>query len=132
MPHIVVEYSSNLDPRLDIAGLVGAVHQAAFDTGFFELAAIRTRAERRDIYRIADGNPDNAFIAISARIAPRPDEVRHRVGQAIFDAAVAFTAQLFAKSPLAISVEVLNIDNAAAFRKNNLHDQLGSRTKATV
>jgi len=132
MPHIVVEYSGNLDGRVDIPGLVGAIHHAAFDTGVFELAAIRTRAERRDVFRIADGNPENAFIAISARIAPRPDEVRHRVGQAIFDATVAFTAQLFARSPLAISVEVLNIDNTAAFRKNNLHERLGSRPKAAV
>jgi 5-carboxymethyl-2-hydroxymuconate isomerase len=132
MPHIVVEYSGNLDGRLDVTGLVNAVHAAAFETGVFELAAIRTRAERRDVYRIADGNPENAFIAISARIAPRPDEVRHSVGQAIFDATVAFTAQIFARSPLAISVEVLNIDNTAAFRKNNLHERLGSRKKAAV
>ena len=127
MPHIVVEYSGNLEAHLDIAGLVRALHEAAAGTGVFELAAIRTRASRRDIYRVADGDPENAFIAISGRIAPRTDEIRHKVGETLFDAAVAFTAGLYAKSPLALSVEILDIDNTAAFRKNNLHDRL--RTK---
>lgn len=129
MPHITVEYSANLEAALDIPGLIRAVHEAALATGVFEIGAVRTRASRRDIYAIADQNPDNAFIAIAGRIAPRPVEVRHAVGKAIFDAAVAFTADIFATSPLAISVEVLDIDNAAAFRKNNLHDRMKRKAK---
>lgn len=128
MPHITIEYSANLKDKVDIPKLVEAVHQAALRTGVFEVAAVRTRAAARDVYAIADGHPDNAFVAISARIAPgRPAETRKRLGQEIFDAACEFLRSVYETSPLAISLEVQEIDNTAAFRKNNLHSIVKER-----
>lgn len=122
MPHLIVEYSANLDNQIDILELVEAVHQAALRTGVFEVAAVRTRAERREYYVIADGHRDNAFVAISVRIAPgRPPETRKRLGQEIFDAACGYLEKVYERTPLAISLEVQEIENTAAFRKNNLH-----------
>lgn len=122
MPHIVVEYSANLENQIDILKLVETIHHAALKTGVFEVAAVRTRAARRDYYAIADGHRDNAFVAIWARIAPgRPVETRQRVGQEIFDAACAFLQKVYDTTPIGISLEVQEIDNTAAFRKNNLH-----------
>ena len=47
----------------------------------------RTRAERRDIYEIADGNPENLFVTITARIGSGRDEAtRTRLGKALLDA----------------------------------------------
>jgi len=122
MPHITIEYSANLKDKIDIKKLVEVVHQAALRTGVFEVAAVRTRAAAREIYAIADGHADNAFVAINARVAPgRPAETRKRLGQEIFDAACEFLRNVYDTSPLAISLEVQEIDNTAAFRKNNLH-----------
>lgn len=122
MPHITIEYSANLKDQIDVPKLVEVVHQAALRTGVFEVAAVRTRAAARDVYVIADGHADNAFVAISVRIAPgRPAETRKRLGQEIFDAACEFLGSVYQTSPLAISLEVQEIDNTAAFRKNNLH-----------
>ena len=70
MPHIVVEYSANLDKDLDIRNLVDRVHEAVLASGVFELGAVRTRAERRDVYRVADGDPNNGFVHVDIRIAP--------------------------------------------------------------
>ncbi len=128
MPHITIEYSANLRDKVDVAKLVEIVHQAALRTGVFEVAAVRTRAAARDLYVIADGHADNAFVAISARIAPgRPVETRKRLGQEIFDAACEFLRSVYETSPLAISLEVQEIDNTAAFRKNNLHSIVKER-----
>jgi len=121
MPHITVEYSANLNNQIDIFKLVETVHHAALRTGVFEVAAIRTRAAGRDYYVIADGHRDNAFVAIFVRVAPgRPPETRRRVGQEIFDAACEFLKNVYETTPLAISLEVQEIDNTAAFRKKNL------------
>jgi len=121
MPHLTVEYSANLKKKIDIQRLVEAVHQAALHTGVFEVAAVRTRAAGRDHYVIADGHRDNAFVAISVRVAPgRSPETRKRLGQEIFDAACTFLKDVYATTPLAISLEVQEIDNTAAFRKKNL------------
>ena len=121
MPHLIVEYSANLERRVDIFKLIETVHQAALRTGVFEVAAIRTRAAGRDHYVIADGHRDNAFVAIFVRVAPgRPPGTRKRVGQEIFDAACEFLKKVYETTPLAISLEVQEIDNTAAFRKKNL------------
>lgn len=121
MPHLIVEYSANLKNQIDIFKLVETVHHAALRTGVFEVAAIRTRAAGRDYYVIADGHRDNAFVAIFVRVAPgRPPETRRRVGQEIFDAACEFLKNVYETTPLAISLEVQEIDNTAAFRKKNL------------
>ena len=121
MPHLTVEYSANLKKKIDIQKLVEAVHQAALHTGVFEVAAVRTRAAGRDHYVVADGHRDNAFVAISVRVAPgRSPETRKRLGQEIFDATCNFLKDVYDTTPLAISLEVQEIDNTAAFRKKNL------------
>ena len=128
MPHLTVEYSANLENQMDILRLVETIHNAALKTGVFELAAVRTRASRRDYYVIADGHRDNAFVAIAVRIAPgRPVETRQRLGQEIFDAACEFLRHLYETTPIGISLEVQEIDNTAAFRKNNLHARVKER-----
>lgn len=128
MPHLTVEYSANLKDQVDIHKLVETVHQAALRTGVFEVAAVRTRAAGRDYYAIADGHPDNAFVAISVRVAPgRPPETRRRVGQEIFDATCDFLKNVYKTTPLAISLEVQEIDNTAAFRKKNLDEFVKQR-----
>ena len=68
MPHFIVEYSANLESAADIKGLVAAVHKAAIQTGVFPLKGTRTRAARREVYEIADGHADNAFVHVTARI----------------------------------------------------------------
>jgi 5-carboxymethyl-2-hydroxymuconate isomerase len=128
MPHLTVEYSANLKNQVDIFKLVETVHQAALRTGVFEIAAVRTRAACRDDYVIADGHRDNTFVAISVRMAPgRSSEIRRRVGQEIFDAVCQFLKNVYETTPLAISLEVQEIDNTAAFRKKNL-DSFMKRT----
>jgi 5-carboxymethyl-2-hydroxymuconate isomerase len=57
MPHIIAEYSANLEDRLDVQALVDALHQAAIDSKVAELVGIRTRAARRRHFRVADGKP---------------------------------------------------------------------------
>jgi 5-carboxymethyl-2-hydroxymuconate isomerase len=122
MPHLIIEYSSNLEDRITIRDLVCRVHEAALATGVFEVSAVRTRAERRDVYAIADGDKDNSFVAVWVRIARgRDEETRRRLGKTIFDAVCNHLEKGGHARSLAISLEVQEIDPTAAFRKNNLH-----------
>jgi 5-carboxymethyl-2-hydroxymuconate isomerase len=125
VPHIVVEYSANLEEVLPIAKLVADVHGAVLATGTFKLGAVRTRAARRDIYAIADGDPDNAFVNVIARVASgRPLEKRRGVAEAIMGVLEKETAALIASRGLALSVYVEEIDEDGALRKNNLHARM--------
>jgi 5-carboxymethyl-2-hydroxymuconate isomerase len=120
-----VEYSANLEARANVEGLVLAVHKAAIATGLFPLGGVRTRATRRDTYRIADGDPENAFVHVTARIGRgRPLKVRRQVGESIMAAVKEALTDAFARSPLAISLEIQEIDPALSFKHNNLHERL--------
>ena len=125
MPHLNIEYSANLDPVLDIQSLVDRIHAEALQTGIFPLAGVRTRAESRTHYRIADGRPEAGYIHMLVRIGSgRDEETRRRAGEAIFAALCDATAEIQASRPLALSFELHEIPPDMAWRKNNLHELL--------
>ena len=131
MPHFIVEYSANLESAADIEGLVATVHKAAINTGVFPLKGTRTRAVRREIYEIADGHPDNAFVHVTARIGHgRSVEARQSAGEAIFDAVCEFLRPYFEQHPLAVSFEIQEIDPDTSFKFNNLPDWIEQRQRS--
>lgn len=120
MPHIIVEYSANLDGHLDVQRLVDDLHQVVADSGVAEVAAIRTRAKRRDTYRIADGDPKNAFVHVVMRLRiGRSEEVRAQLAEMLLAAIDRHLQRAYAAHPLAITVEMEEIDNITA-RKNTI------------
>jgi 5-carboxymethyl-2-hydroxymuconate isomerase len=128
VPHVVVEYSANLESDVSPREMIERIHAAVISTGVFPLGGVRTRAERRDVFAVADSNPDNAFVAILIRIGRgRDEETRKRVSQIVLAALADLTATAFQKRGLSLSVEIQEIDEAGASRKNNLHDRLKAK-----
>ncbi|SEC89791.1 5-carboxymethyl-2-hydroxymuconate isomerase [Rhizobiales bacterium GAS191] len=122
MPHIVIEYSANLETRIELRELVRKAHEAALASGVFEVGGLRTRCARRDIYRIADGHPDNSFVTVNVRIGHGRDEAtRHRAGKMIFEAVCAHLSSVYATTPMGITLDVAEIDPSATFKQNNMH-----------
>jgi 5-carboxymethyl-2-hydroxymuconate isomerase len=111
MPHFHVDYSANLEERLEISGLLAVLRDAAMETGVFPLAGIRIRATACDHWIIADGNPDHAFLDISIRLrAGRSPEAKKQATEHIFAAAEAFCADVMATSSFMLSLEMRDID----------------------
>ena len=69
MPHIIIEYSANLEERLGLDGLMDTLHAAALVTGVFPLGGLRVRAHRADRYRIATCRVTACLCAI---VSPMP------------------------------------------------------------
>jgi 5-carboxymethyl-2-hydroxymuconate isomerase len=125
MPHLNIEYSANLEDALDVQALVDRIHDTALETGIFPLGGVRTRAEARKYYRIANGDPRAGYIHMLVRIgAGRDLEVRRAAGEKLFTALCEFTDQLYRTRPLALSFELNEIPPDLAWRKNNLHELL--------
>jgi 5-carboxymethyl-2-hydroxymuconate isomerase len=125
MPHLNIEYSANLAEELDIHALIGRIHETALETGIFPLGGVRTRAEARSHYRIANGDPRAGYIHMMVRIgAGRDFDTRRSAGERIFAALCDFTSELYDRRPLALSFELHEIPADMAWRKNNLHELL--------
>jgi 5-carboxymethyl-2-hydroxymuconate isomerase len=126
MPHIHVDYSPNLEERLDIAGLCRALRDAAVETGVMPLAGIRVRATACTHVVIADGNPDHAFLDISLRLrAGRSTEDKTRATAHVFAAAEAFCAGALASSSLMLSFEMRDIDPDLSPKTSSIRRYLG-------
>lgn len=120
MPHVIVEYSANLDETLDVEALLGALHQAVIDTGLADVAALRTRAARRDHYCIADRDPKNGFVQITVRMREgRPKEALQKLGETVMAAAEKSLEKAFAAQRVALTLEIHEITQLT-FRRNTI------------
>ena len=125
MPHLTVEYSRNIEQDVAPRDLLARLHATMVATPEFPLGGIRVRAAPRDLYIVADGDPDNAFVALALRIGRGRDEAtRKRISESLMATLADVMAASFAKRGLSLSVEIQEFDEAGASRKNNLHERL--------
>ncbi len=130
MPHQIIEYSANLEPNLRLAELIAVLHETAASVEAFPLAGLRTRAVRRDHYKIADDHPTNGFVHVVLRIAHgRSLEVQQDAGNRIFEALCDHLEPIYSKSPLAISFEMQEINPDLRWKQNNLREYLAKRQR---
>jgi 5-carboxymethyl-2-hydroxymuconate isomerase len=110
MPHIMVEYSANLDNSMDIQGLLNALHQVMIDSGHAPLEGTRTRAMRREHYCVADRNPNNAFVHIIVRMREgRPKEVYQTIAEQLMAAAEKNLEHALSTHPMQLALEMHEI-----------------------
>jgi len=125
MPHIQIDYSANLESRLDVAGLCRILRDAAVATGVLPLAGIRVRAMKADHVVIADGNPDHGFLDISIRLrGGRSDEAKAEATALIFAAAEAYCAEVMASSSFMLSLEMRDIDPKLSPKASSIRNYL--------
>ena len=129
MPHFTIEYSANLDARVDMAEIVEVVRTAAVETGIFPLGGIRVRAVRCEHYAIADGNPQHGFLAMVLRLGEGRDlAARKQAGEHIFRALSVHLDPVFAGSNFALSFDMQINDKETSWKRNNIHDALKVET----
>ena len=125
MPHIIADYSANLDAHLDMSAFCAHLCAAAGEIDALPTPGIRVRALRAEHYAIADGNPAHGYIDISVRLREgRPQKVKEDIAQRLFEAARAFTTDYMENHSLALSLEVRDIDAALAPKTGTIREHL--------
>ena len=88
-------------------------------------------AVRCDDYLIADADPQNAFVHLTAKIGRRREpDVRQVVAEKIFNSLVEYLDALYRERPLAISFELTELTMGLSFRKNNIHEKIKQKQSA--
>jgi 5-carboxymethyl-2-hydroxymuconate isomerase len=125
MPHFTIEYSANLDSRLDIGEVVEVVRKAAVETGIFPLGGIRVRAIRCEHYAIADGSAHHGFLDMVLRLGEgRELATRKKAGEHIFRVLSDHLDPVFAADPFALSFDMQINDKETSWKRNNIHGVL--------
>ena len=124
MPHIIIDYSANLKPLVDMAAVLEAARAAAVETGVFPLGGVRVRAHRCDHAIVADGDPTRAFLDAVLRMGKgRDPAVKRKAGEHIFAALSKALDPAFARTTVALSFEINEVDDLN-WKRNSIHDAL--------
>ena len=127
MPHVVIEYSANLEAEMEPMALVRGRASGSAGAARLRGARRRTRASRREHFLVADGDPENAFVAVTARIGPGRDAAtRKAASEAIMAALYQALEPIYRRRGLALSVEVTELDAGGMTRRNNLRERAGA------
>ena len=129
MPHFTIEYSANLDARVDMGAVVELVRKAAVETGIFPLGGIRVRAIKCEHYAIADGRSNFGFLDMVLRLGEGRDlPTRQKAGEHIFKVLSAYLDPVFANSKFALSFDMQINDKETSWKRNNIHEALKVET----
>jgi 5-carboxymethyl-2-hydroxymuconate isomerase len=130
MPHFTLEYSANLDARIDIGAACEVVRKAAVETGIFPLGGIRVRAISCRHYAIADGRPGLGFLDMVLRLGEGRDlAARKKAGEHVFKALSNYLDPVFGDNKFALSFDMQINDKETSWKRNGIHDLLISEAR---
>lgn len=130
MPHFIMEYSANLDDDLDIPLLFEKLNATAIATGVFPLGGIRTRAVRCEHYRIAEGDPENTFVYLTAKVgAGREPEVLREAAARVFETLTQYLQPVFDRRFMSIGFDLQELNPEYGFKLNNIHSKFATEKK---
>jgi 5-carboxymethyl-2-hydroxymuconate isomerase len=127
MPHLTIEYTNNLGPGADIAGLLTKANRVLCavrtEAGpVYPVGGIRSRALELSHFCVADGSADDAFVHATLKIgAGRSEAIKHETGAALFEMIKEHFAALYRERFLALSLELVEFSEQGTFKQNNIH-----------
>ena len=104
MPHIIIEYSENLEQDLDINLLMKTSHEAAFSSGLFGEADIKVRVYRCDNSLVA-GQTASTISILVRLLAGRDAAAKKALTQVIHDAVKSMGMDVNSLSVEAVDME---------------------------
>jgi 5-carboxymethyl-2-hydroxymuconate isomerase len=121
MPHLTLEYTDNLD--FDIQQLLERMHTELVATGAINLKGLKSRAIRHTEYRIADGNPDYAFVHVNLLIREgRPLKIQQDVSQRVLAVLKETFGERFEHGYLSLSVDIEEMREGISLTSHNIPD----------
>ena len=122
MPHLTLEYSDNIE--VDIQPLLARLHEEVVATGAINLKGIKSRAIKHTQYRVADGDPDYAFVHVGLLIREgRPLEVQKETTQRVMKILKETFGHLFEKQKLSLTVDLKEMRDGIALTDHNIPDK---------
>ena len=119
MPHLILEYTDNID--VDVQPLLARLHEEVVATGAINLKGIKSRAIKHTQYRIADGDPDYAFVHVGLLIREgRPIEVQKDATRRVMKVLRETFGYLFETRKLSLTVDLKEMREGIALTEHNI------------
>lgn len=117
MPHIILEYSENIDLPGDKKELFGRIHQILNTVAGIRLENCKSRALMHMDYCIGDGESNNAFVHLDVRFMEgRTGAIKSRIGKALLELLKSRFTMDPEDKKVQITVEVRDIQKKEYFK----------------
>ena len=115
MPHLTLEYSKNLESKIDSHALISALHQSLNSCAEIDMNRLKSRAFcTSDVISGGKGHLIQMLHVTLAVLSGRPEEVRKGFGQRLYDALTECVDNSIGACSL--TVEVREMDRNSYFR----------------
>ncbi len=119
MPHLTLEYSDNIE--VEVQPLLARLHEEVVATGAINLKGIKSRAIKHTQYRIADGDPEYAFVHVGLLIREgRPIEIQKEATQRVMKVLKETFGHLFETRSLSLTVDLKEMREGIALTDHNI------------
>lgn len=110
MPHLILEYSNNIDKNLDLKCLFVALHKLLEEKLPTDISNCKSRYIPRELFFIGNGEDKNAFAHLTIKIlAGRSDEIKNELGNNMLKIMSDFF-HLKKDAELHLSVELVDLN----------------------
>jgi 5-carboxymethyl-2-hydroxymuconate isomerase len=117
MPHLTLEYSSNIELELNHKDLFAQLHRFLKEVGGIRIDNFKSRALKRNVYLVGRGDINNAFVHLEVRLLEgRSPEIKKEIGQGCLLLLKEFYAASLANQALQITVEIVDIARKGYFK----------------
>lgn len=121
MPQLTLEYTDNLE--FDIQPLLARLHAELVATGAIALKGLKSRAVRHSDYRIADGNPQYAFVHVNLLIREgRPVEVQQDISKRVLAVLQETFSERLEHGFLSLTVDIKEMRDGISLTHHNIPD----------
>jgi 5-carboxymethyl-2-hydroxymuconate isomerase len=117
MPHLTLEYTSNLSQSIDADQLFPRLHQILVNVGGISIHNCKSRAVCLDTYYIGKGDVQDAFIHLDIRfLEGRSLELKQRIGRLSLSWLKEYFAPSLAELELQVTVGIADIQPQTYFK----------------
>lgn len=111
MPHIKIEYSSNLSPIPESKNLLPKLHALFPQVGPFNISDIKSRITKCADFHIAEGSPNGVFVHCEISVLTgRTPEVRKELGKRVGELLMSEFGPALHNKEGSVTVEIREMD----------------------
>jgi 5-carboxymethyl-2-hydroxymuconate isomerase len=122
MPQLTLEYTDNI--AVDVQPLLARLHEEVVATGAINLKGLKSRAIKHVQYRIADGDPNYAFVHVGLLIREgRPIEIQKEATRRVMAVLKETFGYRFETEKISLSVDLKEMREGIALTDHNIPDK---------
>ena len=120
MPQLTLEYSNNLNQKINFNELFSKLHKVLEKLGDINIENCKSRATGQDTYYIGSGGQDKGFVHLTVKfLEGRTQELKNLIGENLLTELRNVYENISSKHQIQITVEILDIKQKDYFKNSS-------------